>query len=302
MVATVVILVRHRRAASAAARRVLDPVLITGDGHARSSSVSASRSSRSRRRRARSRTSSASSRSSRCRSSSSRACSGSGSRVPPRASCCRRSRRRRRLEEAQDGLRRALHDPTARAGVVGARERRVRRPGRAPVHPADGARPRDDARRAARGSPSPSSSTTRAARGARAAERRARGRAARARQGPAPGRAPRAGRRAASASATSSRRRERVADVLLRDRPRRTDRPLQRHPDRARAELPTTRRSAGGRSGRCSSSPEDAEGARAAIVSARAGRARAPLARRRRRAIVVAWSLTRLTDAQGASA
>ena len=86
----------RRRAATAAARRILDPVLVSG---AITLVVPRSRV------RARTRleggehaspSSPASSRSSRCPASSSRACSGSGSRAPPRASCCRRSPRRRR--------------------------------------------------------------------------------------------------------------------------------------------------------------------------------------------------------------
>ena len=109
------------------------------------------------------------------------------------------------IEEAQDGLRRALHDPTLElAWWVPESGGYVDQEGH-PFTPGGGARPRDDARRARGPTARGRRPRRRAAGRARAAERRPRRRQARARQGPAPGRAPRAGWSSWSASATTSR-------------------------------------------------------------------------------------------------
>ena len=187
--------------------------------------------------------------------SSSRACSGSGWRAPQPASCCRRSPRRRRSRRPRTACAgRCTTPPSSSRGGC----RRAAGTSTAEGHPftPTEAPGRATTTRRARGPTARGRGPRRRAAGrARAAERRPGRRQARSGQGPAPGRAPREAGRAAAPARLHRRAGERGADVLLRDRPRGTDRSLQRHADRRERNARRRDGPRQGRSGRSSSPP-----------------------------------------------
>ena len=166
----------------------------------------------------------------RSRSGSSQACSGAASlEVVSRSYCstCARPRasRRRRTACAE---RSTTRGDARRVGRGAARLRRSRRPG---LRGADGRHRahRDDDRERDRRARRRHRPRSRAARRAGAARGGRRCSAARAPPQPSSGGAPRAPRRAPARARLHARRRERGAGLLLRRRPRRPHRPLQRH-------------------------------------------------------------------------